>query len=725
MPGSRTQNKARFIEVATIYRDAMVRFIESALGTERIHSALFNDEAKERNPSKYENGMRKLKQGTPVPNLIDQTDIPHLINDNLSRLSALNSKDVDRMHAIRLLWNDKIKHFDDFGDFNSEDAVECAVLCARVLRHCGLGEVADEIVTPSAPVATGAPAATEDDSRKQRERREWDKQRLANKPTELLTMWEQQRLVDIEWEEEWERREQERAEIAEIGRDIDALRQWFDADAGRSQRHASAFADLEQAEDARLERECAEIAEIGRDIDALRQWFDADAGRSQRHASAFTDLEQAEDARLERECAEIAHIGPDTNALGNFFDADGERRQRHPADFAWWERRDREQREYKERHETLRREREEIARIGQDINALGNFFDADDERKQRHPADFAWLESAEAKVWQRAKASLQARIRLRREREEIVRIGQDINALGNFFDADDEREQRHPADYAMLEWREQIRRAQLAMLQRLASHRSYNLVLREDGSIVCWGNKRQGRCNAPSGKYIAVSAGGSHSIALREDGSVVCWGSNKHGQYSAPSGKYVAISAGENHSIALCEDGSIVCWGSNKHGQCSAPSGKYVAVSAGVTHSVALREDGSIVCWGSNKHGQCSAPSGKYVAVSAGVTHSVALREDGSVVCWGDNSRGKCDAPSGKYTTVSAGESHSIALREDGSIVCWGNKRQGLCNAPSGKYIAVSASVTHSVAVREDGTIVCWGKDHGNACNPPKGNFLP
>ena len=69
---------------------------------------------------------------------------------------------------------------------------------------------------------TGLPnqhqGGSEAELREKRERREWDKARLTSKPPEELAPWEQQRLTDIEWEEEWERREQQRLEREESER---------------------------------------------------------------------------------------------------------------------------------------------------------------------------------------------------------------------------------------------------------------------------------------------------------------------------------------------------------------------------------------------------------------------------------------------------------------------------------------------------------------------------
>ena len=241
------------------------------------------------------------------------------------------------------------------------------------------------------------------------------------------------------------------------------------------------------------------------------------------------------------------------------------------------------------------------------------------------------------------------------------------------------------------------------------SEHGHSLGLHEDGTVVGWGWNEHGQCDAPAGKFVAISAGWRHSLGLREDGTVVGWGTNGDGQCDAPAGKFVAVSAGGRHSLGLREDGTVVGWGWNEHGQRDAPAGKFVAVSAGVEHSLGLREDGTVVGWGWNEHGQCDAPAGKFVAVNAGWNHSLGLREDGTVVGWGWNRYGQCDAPAGKFVAVNAGWSHSLGLREDGTVVGWGWNKHGQRDAPAGEFVAVSAGDCHSLGLREDGTAVGWG----------------
>lgn len=102
----------------------------------------------------------------------------------------------------------------------------------------------------------------------------------------------------------------------------------------------------------------------------------------------------------------------------------------------------------------------------------------------------------------------------------------------------------------------------------------------------------------PGNDYVAIAAGWEYSLALRQDGSIVCWGNNQYGQATPPPGNdYIAITAGGEHCLALKQDSSIVGWGAGTedlgefphYGQATPPEGSYyVAIAAGDTFSLAI-----------------------------------------------------------------------------------------------------------------------------------------
>jgi hypothetical protein len=130
---------------------------------------------------------------------------------------------------------------------------------------------------------------------------------------------------------------------------------------------------------------------------------------------------------------------------------------------------------------------------------------------------------------------------------------------------------------------------------------------------------------------VAIAGGSYHNLAVKNDGTVVAWGDNSAGQTNVPAGltNVVAIAGGSYHSLALRYDGTVVAWGDNSAGQTSVPAGlsHVVAVAAGGFHSLALKNDGTVVAWGDNTAGQTSVPVGlsNVVAIASGYFHSLAL----------------------------------------------------------------------------------------------------
>ncbi len=90
----------------------------------------------------------------------------------------------------------------------------------------------------------------------------------------------------------------------------------------------------------------------------------------------------------------------------------------------------------------------------------------------------------------------------------------------------------------------------------------------------------------------AIAAGGSHTVALKNDGTVVAWGDNFYGQTTVPVGLsgVTAIAAGGWHTVALKNDGTVVAWGRNIAGQRTVPAGLsgVVAIAAGYYHTAVL-----------------------------------------------------------------------------------------------------------------------------------------
>ena len=441
-------NRNRADNALTIYRDAMREYLAPILerkhGPNWIRSQVLNDDLRERNPGSYERRLQSLRAGTAARNLIDLADIPFLLRNNSDVFSGLRPADIQRTHQIRDLRNE-IQHPDRSGDCEPREADAITDLCARVLDRCGLSAAVDNV--RGLPASIGTTGSSEARSRKERERREWDKARLAGKSPEELTPWDQERLANIEWEEEWEQREQER--LAQLEREQQREREKQQRQERKEQeRHERELKqqrerrklELEQqyerALQKRLKREKAEIAALSDDIDGLRRWFDKYIDPRKFHSPEYEVLLRRERERLEREQGEIVAFGDDLDGLRRWFDADANRRQRHPSERAVLE----------------QRERHAIAAFGDDIGGLRRWFDESPGRLGRHRSAYQALGQREL---------------VQRERAELAVFGNDIDGLRRWFDSDRTRRPRHSSEYEELtrvvsHWRYRLRARLLA-----------------------------------------------------------------------------------------------------------------------------------------------------------------------------------------------------------------------------------------------------------------------
>jgi len=239
---------------------------------------------------------------------------------------------------------------------------------------------------------------------------------------------------------------------------------------------------------------------------------------------------------------------------------------------------------------------------------------------------------------------------------------------------------------------------------------------------------------------IAGSAWGDNFLALRDDGTVVDWGDSARAETNMPAGlsNIVGISTGRFHSLALQRNGTVVAWGDDSFGACDVPLGlsNVVAIAAGgginyqeCSFSLALETNGTVVSWGADP-GQPDVPTGlcNVAAIAAGNNFALALKSDGTVTAWGDDELGQTDVPSGlsNIVQVTAGGWFSLALRNDGHVFGWGENYYGQTAVPTNlsNVVAIATGYYQSIALRQDGTVICWGDGgayNDGASSPPYG----
>ncbi len=339
---------------------------------------------------------------------------------------------------------------------------------------------------------------------------------------------------------------------------------------------------------------------------------------------------------------------------------------------------------------------------------------------------------------------------------------------------------------------------------RVAAGDRHACALRTGGSVWCWGQNSSSQVGDGSfdqrttpvpvaGTFgngaVSVQAGGSHSCLLREDGTVWCWGGNASGQTGSSSlgntstpaevtslGGLAAIqvTAGAAHTCVLLVDRTVRCWGDDSSGQLGdgTPGGSsavpvspvglsdVISVSAGATHSCAVRSDGTARCWGDNSGGLLGrgttggpvATPGPVVqlagatSIHAGRFHTCATLPGGAARCWGANSSNQLgdgtttassvpvtvlratpsgDVPATGIQSLAAGGFHSCSVSREGLVdlgLCWGSNFSGQLGGGVSLVPGYPQLVTtldrvrqvtggrdSSCAIAEEGAAYCWG----------------
>jgi cysteine-rich repeat protein len=260
---------------------------------------------------------------------------------------------------------------------------------------------------------------------------------------------------------------------------------------------------------------------------------------------------------------------------------------------------------------------------------------------------------------------------------------------------------------------------------QLAIGANHACIVREGGTVRCWGNNRFGELGDQSTNtsytpvdvpgltgVVQVAAGGAHTCALLSDGTVRCWGNNSVGQLGDETlsdsllpvdvsniRNAVQISAGDrsDQTCALLVDGTVSCWGFV--GWVATPVASSVSGLSNVREllpadepNYALLLDGRLVSWigltAGSPGGSAALP---VVAQVAGNTWGIicSVSAEGSIACsgndvsWGVHGTGD-RSNSGPVLGIRnavqiavSDDSFACALLATGEVRCWGNDSEG------------------------------------------------
>lgn len=307
--------------------------------------------------------------------------------------------------------------------------------------------------------------------------------------------------------------------------------------------------------------------------------------------------------------------------------------------------------------------------------------------------------------------------------------------------------------------------------KEIVAGNGFTCVILDNDQVKCWGQNFYGQLglgnttsrgttpgsmgdslpvvNLGTGRTaLMLAAGDSHVCALRDNNSVVCWGQNTYGQLGVSSTiasavgdapaemgdslsavffdglTPVKIAAGWKHTCAVMADGTGRCWGDNSAGQFGdgTSTSSYLPQPADVTDAADIHIGRGTTCW----------------TLSSGL---VRCSGDNSVYQYGSGTTASSATPVSAVSSLtslggalqlSVASQHACAVRTlESQLYCWGSGfmgRTGLNKTtttslptvvPIGSgvvqsFTAGATSGSHMCARLSSGHIKCWGgNDYG------------
>lgn len=250
---------------------------------------------------------------------------------------------------------------------------------------------------------------------------------------------------------------------------------------------------------------------------------------------------------------------------------------------------------------------------------------------------------------------------------------------------------------------------------------------RRTDMAVSWGDETSSDTSSVmddlvSGTILKIYSTDDAFAALKEDGTVVTWGNAANGGDSsavAPLTNVATIFATRTAFAALHNDGTVSTWGGATTGGDSsavAPLTNVATIYATAAAFAALEVDGDVVTWGDASYGGDSsavAPLTDVIDIFPNEYAFAALKDDATVVAWGDASFGGDNSgvsPVANTLRIYPNMYAFCAVSDVGAVTCWGSAANGGTSPGiASGATAVSATETAFAALLSDGTVVTWG----------------
>ena len=230
----------------------------------------------------------------------------------------------------------------------------------------------------------------------------------------------------------------------------------------------------------------------------------------------------------------------------------------------------------------------------------------------------------------------------------------------------------------------------------IGSGNGVTFVLKEDGSVIGWGNANRQQLDIPFGlkDVVDIRGGNQHVLALKSNGSLVSWGSDRFNVVTnTPSDTFgfISMTTGSDFSCAVRYNNKLKCWGEVTESSFvrQFPNKTLEQISGGEQHVLMLYNDGTIESPTFNPFDSIqNIPNlaTQIIKITAGFSFNTVLKNDGTILAWGDNTDGQTRIPYNLKNVVDIANSsgHTIALKSDSTVEAWGDNSVNQTNIPQG-----------------------------------------
>lgn len=152
-----------------------------------------------------------------------------------------------------------------------------------------------------------------------------------------------------------------------------------------------------------------------------------------------------------------------------------------------------------------------------------------------------------------------------------------------------------------------VKKDYLTNIAKVTTNINTYLVLTRDGEAAYTGFQQNAFSTVPEeakSGVVDIASTGFSNAALKDDGTVILWGNPSAAERVIPEhdGKIIRIYGGRNHYVALTDKGQVLAWGNNTFGQATAPvlaSGEEPSeIFTGYYQNYLVTKDGKVKTWG-------------------------------------------------------------------------------------------------------------------------------